>query len=68
MSYLRDLIRTKKTALDYAVTRPGSDNLVKILFNATAHDQLMSTDYVTFLHYAVYAGNCFAVELFLKSG
>jgi hypothetical protein len=41
---------------------------VKILFDATAHDQLVSTDYVTFLHYAVYQGNCFAVELFLKSG
>jgi ankyrin repeat protein len=56
------------TALDHAVTRPGSYDLVKILFDATAHDQLMSTDYVTFLHYAVYEGNCFAVELFLESG
>jgi ankyrin repeat protein len=28
----------------------------------------MSTDYITFLHHAVYAGNYFAVELFLKSG
>jgi ankyrin repeat protein len=58
----------KMTALDYSVPRSGSDDLVKILFDATAHDQLMSTDYVTFLHYAVYNGNCFAVELFLKSG
>jgi ankyrin repeat protein len=58
----------QKTALDYAVTRFESDDLVKILFDATAHDQLVSTDYVTFLHYAVYQGNCFAVELFLKSG
>jgi ankyrin repeat protein len=60
--------RHQQTALDYAVTRSESDDLVKILFNATAHDQLMSTDYVTFLHYAVYEGNCFAVELFLESG
>jgi ankyrin repeat protein len=58
----------QKTALDYAVTRPGSDELVKKLFHATARDQLMSTDYVTFLHYAVYQGNYFAVELFLEGG
>jgi ankyrin repeat protein len=56
----------QKTALDYAVTSTGSDELVKILFNDAAHDQL--TDHVTFLHYAVYHGNCFAVELFLKRG
>jgi ankyrin repeat protein len=55
--------RHQRTALDYAVTRSESDDLVKILFNATAHDQ-----YVTFLHYAVYQGNCFAVNLFLKDG
>ncbi|XP_068913172.1 uncharacterized protein [Tenebrio molitor] len=55
--------RHQQTALDYAVTRSESDDLVKILFNATAHDQ-----YVTFLHYAVYQGNCFAVNLFLKDG
>jgi ankyrin repeat protein len=60
--------KNQTTALEHAVTRPGSDDLVKILFNARAHDQLMSTDYVTFLHYAVYHGNCFAVELFLESG
>jgi ankyrin repeat protein len=56
------------TALDHAVSFSGLRLVVEILFYATAHDQLMSTDYVTFLHYAVYAGNCFAVELFLKSG
>jgi ankyrin repeat protein len=28
----------QKTALDYAVRRPGSDELVKTLFNATARD------------------------------
>jgi ankyrin repeat protein len=60
--------RYQQTALDYAVTRSGPDDLVKILFDATAHDQLVSTDYVTFLHYAVYQGDCFAVELFLESG
>jgi ankyrin repeat protein len=60
--------KNQTTALEHAVTRPGSDDLVKILFDARAHDQLMSTDYVTFLHYAVYHGNCFAVELFLESG
>ncbi|CAH1381413.1 unnamed protein product, partial [Tenebrio molitor] len=46
----------------------GYHSIVKILFDATAHKQLMSTDYVTFLQYAVYQGNCFAVELFLESG
>jgi ankyrin repeat protein len=55
------------TALDYAVACPGLHLVVKILFDATAHDQLMS-DSVTFLHYAVYEGNCFAVELVLESG
>jgi ankyrin repeat protein len=58
--------KNQKTALDYAVTSTGSDRVVNILFDAKAHDQLMSTDYVTFLHYAVYHGNCFAVELFLN--
>jgi ankyrin repeat protein len=58
----------KMTALDIAVLFNKPHRVVKILFDATAHDQLMSTDYVTFLHYAVYAGNRFAVELFLKSG
>jgi ankyrin repeat protein len=58
----------QKTALDYAVTSPGSDRVVNILFNAKAHKQLMSTDCVTFLHYAVYHGNDFAVELFLECG
>ncbi|CAH1381382.1 unnamed protein product, partial [Tenebrio molitor] len=64
--------KEQKTALDYAVTRRGSEALlrtryrqnVKIMFDATAYRQLMSTDYVTFLHYAVYDGNCVAVELF----
>jgi hypothetical protein len=42
--------------------------VVNILFNAKAHKQLMSTDCVTFLHYAVYHGNDFAVELFLECG
>jgi ankyrin repeat protein len=68
--------KEQKTALDYAVTRRGSEPLlwsryrqiVKIIFDATAYDQLMSTDYVTFLHYAVYDGNCVAVELFLENG
>jgi ankyrin repeat protein len=60
--------RYQQTALDHAVTHPGSYDLVKILFDATTHDQLVSTDYVTFLHYAVYQGNCFAVNLFLKDG
>jgi ankyrin repeat protein len=68
--------KKQKTALDYAVTRRGSEPLlwsryrqiVKIIFDATAYDQLMSTDYVTFLHYAVYDGNCVAVELFLENG
>jgi ankyrin repeat protein len=68
--------KEQKTALDYAVARRGSEPLlwsryreiVKIMFDATAHDKLMSTDYVTFLHYAVYHGNCFAVELFLELG
>jgi ankyrin repeat protein len=58
----------QETALYYAVRRSGPDDLVKILFDATAHDQLVSTDYVTFLHYAVYQGKCFAVNLFLKDG
>jgi ankyrin repeat protein len=58
--------RYQQTALDHAVTHPGSYDLVKILFDATTHGQLVSTDYVTFLHYAVYQGNCFAVNLFLK--
>jgi ankyrin repeat protein len=44
------------TALDNAVLFNKSHLVVKILFDATAHDQLMSTDYATFLHYAVYAG------------
>jgi ankyrin repeat protein len=56
------------TALDNAVLFNKSHLVVKILLDATAHDQLMSTDYATFLHYAVYAGNCLAVELFIKSG
>jgi ankyrin repeat protein len=68
--------KEQKTALDYAVTRRGSEPLlwsryrqiVKIMFDATAYGQLMSTDYVTFLHYAVYDGNCVAVELFLENG
>jgi ankyrin repeat protein len=68
--------KEQKTALDYAVTRRGSEPLllsryrqiVKIMFDATAYGQLMSTDYVTFLHYAVYDGNCIAVELFLENG
>ncbi|XP_068913159.1 uncharacterized protein [Tenebrio molitor] len=68
--------KEQKTALDYAVTRRGSEPLlrtryrqiVKIMFDATAYRQLMSTDYVTFLHYAVYDGNCVAVELFLENG
>jgi ankyrin repeat protein len=68
--------KEQKTALDYAVTRRGSEALlrtryrqnVKIMFDATAYRQLMSTDYVTFLHYAVYDGNCVAVELFLENG
>jgi ankyrin repeat protein len=33
--------KNQKTALDYAVTRPGSDELVKTLFNATARDQYL---------------------------
>ncbi|XP_068913153.1 uncharacterized protein [Tenebrio molitor] len=68
--------KEQKTALDYAVTRRGSEPLLrtryrqilKIMFDATAYSQLMSTDYVTFLHYAVYDGNCVAVELFLENG
>jgi hypothetical protein len=68
--------REQKTALDYAVTRRGSElllrsryrQIVKIIFDATAYGQLMSTDYVTFLHYAVYDENCVAVELFLEDG
>jgi ankyrin repeat protein/ABC-type transporter Mla MlaB component len=60
--------RYQKTALDYAVTSTRSDRVVNILFNAKAHKQLMSTDCVTFLHYAVYHGNDFAVELFLECG
>jgi ankyrin repeat protein len=68
--------KEQKTALDYAVTRRGSEPLllsryrqiVKIMFDAAAYGQLMSTDYVTFLHYAVYDGNCVAVELFLENG
>jgi ankyrin repeat protein len=60
--------KNQKTALDYAVTSIGSHRVVNMLFDARAHDQLISADYVTFLHYAVYAGNCFAVELFLESG
>jgi ankyrin repeat protein len=60
--------KNKKTALDYAVTCPGLHHVVKILFDATAHDQLISTDYVTSLQYAVYNGNCFAVKLFLEDG
>jgi ankyrin repeat protein len=58
----------QKTALDYAVTSTESDRVVHMLFDARAHDQLMSTNYVTFLHYAVYHGNCFAVELFIEGG
>jgi ankyrin repeat protein/energy-coupling factor transporter ATP-binding protein EcfA2 len=58
--------KNQKTALDYAVTSTGSDRVVNILFDATAHDQLKSTNCITFLHYAVYHGNCFAVELFLN--
>jgi ankyrin repeat protein len=58
----------QKTALDYAVTSTKSDVVVDILFHAKAHEQLMSTDYVTFLHYAVYHGNYFAVKLFLRDG
>jgi ankyrin repeat protein/energy-coupling factor transporter ATP-binding protein EcfA2 len=58
--------KNQKTALDYAVTSTGSRRVVNVLFDAIAHEQLMSTDYVTFLHYAVYYGNCFAVELFLN--
>jgi ankyrin repeat protein len=57
---------SKMTALDYAVVFNRPHRVVKILFDATAHDQLMSTDYVTFLHYAVYAGNCFAVRIISK--
>jgi ankyrin repeat protein len=68
--------KEQKTALDYAVTRRGSEPLllsryrqiVKIMLDATPYSQLMSTDYVTFLHYAVYDGNCVAVELFLENG
>jgi ankyrin repeat protein len=68
--------KEQKTALDYAAIRHGShfpvlsvyQHIVKILFDATARDQLTSTDYVTSLHYAVYDGNCVAVELFLESG
>jgi ankyrin repeat protein len=56
----------QKTALDYAVTSTESHRVVNMLFDARAHDQLISADYVTFLHYAVYHGNCFAVELFLE--
>ncbi|XP_068913168.1 uncharacterized protein [Tenebrio molitor] len=56
----------QKTALDYAVTSTKSHRVVNMLFDARAHDQLISADYVTFLHYAVYHGNCFAVELFLE--
>jgi ankyrin repeat protein len=59
---------SKMTALDYAVVFKRPHRVVKILFDATSHDQLMSTDYVTFLHYAVYEGNCSAVKLFLNSG
>jgi ankyrin repeat protein len=61
-------IRNKKTSLYYAVRRSGPDELDKILFDATVHDQLMSTDYVTFLYYAVYDGNCVGVKLFLELG
>ncbi|KAJ3619702.1 hypothetical protein MTP99_005362 [Tenebrio molitor] len=60
--------KNKKTALDYAVTSTRSDRVVNILFDARAYEQLISTDYVTFLHYAVYHGNGFAVELFLENG
>jgi ankyrin repeat protein len=60
--------KNKKTALDYAVTSTRSDRVVNILFDARACEQLISTDYVTFLHYAVYHGNGFAVELFLENG
>jgi hypothetical protein len=42
--------------------------LDKIRFDATVHDQLMSIDYVTFLHHAVYDGNYVAVKLFLELG
>jgi ankyrin repeat protein len=67
--------KEQKTALDYVVTRRGTEPLlrtryrqiVKIMFDATAYSQLMSTDYVTFLHYAVYDGNCVAAELFLEN-
>jgi ankyrin repeat protein len=66
--------KEQKTALDYAVIRRGSEHLlwsryrqiVKIMFDATVYGQ--STDYVTFLHYAVYDGNCVAVKLFLEGG
>jgi ankyrin repeat protein len=55
----------QKTALDYAVTSTESHRVMNMLFDAKIHNQLISTDHVTFLHYAVYHGNKFAVELFL---
>jgi ankyrin repeat protein len=42
--------------------------LDKIRFDDTVRNQLMFTDYVTFLHYAVYDGNCVAIKLFLELG
>jgi ankyrin repeat protein len=68
--------KEQKTALDYAVRRRGSENIewpeyhhmLKIMFDARVHEQLVSTDYVTFLHHAVYDGNCVALELFLALG
>jgi ankyrin repeat protein len=60
--------KNKKTALDYAVTSSRSRRVVNILFDARAHEQLISADCVTFLHYAVYHGNHFAVKLFLEGG
>jgi ankyrin repeat protein len=68
--------KEQKTALDYAVTRRGSENvewpeyhhMLKVMFDARVHEQLVSTDYVTFLHHAVYDGNCVALELFLALG
>jgi ankyrin repeat protein len=56
----------KNTALDCAGLFNASHGVVKLLLDATAHDQLTSTDSLMFLHFAVYHGNYSSVELFLN--
>jgi ankyrin repeat protein len=60
----------QKTALDYAARSIRSHRVLNLLLDARAHDQLMSTNVtnVTFLHFSIYEGNCFAVEEFLNIG